>query len=173
MNAEVRIEIVREARKFLGVPFVHQGRSKSGLDCVGLVIVVARNLELCEYTEVAYNRRPDGRLISVLRENLKRVVKGELLPGQVVAMRLPKYPCHVGIVTESPGVECLDKSGRIVMGSQWRVIHALSGNGRVVEHTLDARWQGKIIESYEFPEGCPHPNPLQEGEEIAAIRGVE
>ena len=44
-------EVVREARTWVGVPFRHQGRSRSGVDCGGIIVVVLREL-----------RRATGRL---------------------------------------------------------------------------------------------------------------
>ncbi len=130
-----RNQIVEQARSYLGVPFVHQGRSRRGLDCVGLVIRVAKDFELSNYQEIAYDRRPDGRLISVLREHLVRKFPSDaFLPGDVVAFRLPKYPCHVAIYS-----------------GNGRIIHALAGNRKVVEHVIDQRWWDRVVEKYSIP----------------------
>jgi len=37
-----RADLVAAARKFRGVPFAHQGRSRGGLDCLGLLLTAGR-----------------------------------------------------------------------------------------------------------------------------------
>ena len=44
-----RTDIVAAARGWLGVPWRHQGRSRAGVDCVGLVVVVCRSLGLSDH----------------------------------------------------------------------------------------------------------------------------
>ena len=53
--------IVAEARTWLGVPWRHQGRSRAGVDCAGLVVLVARALELADHDSTAYGRRAQGQ----------------------------------------------------------------------------------------------------------------
>jgi cell wall-associated NlpC family hydrolase len=66
-----REQFVGAARKYIGVPFSHQGRDpfKTGLDCGGLILVVARELELTELEELGYAAFPtDGRFDQLLEE---------------------------------------------------------------------------------------------------------
>ena len=64
-------DIVDQARGYLGTPFLHQGRTRHGLDCVGLVIRVAHDLGLSDYDIDHYARAPSGRMMA-------RVLAGEL-----------------------------------------------------------------------------------------------
>ena len=41
ITPELRIEIVEYARTWLGTKWRHQGRSKQGIDCIGLIIRTA------------------------------------------------------------------------------------------------------------------------------------
>ena len=128
--------VVMTAREYLGTPFVHQGRSKSGVDCVGLLICTVRDLGLTTPAEIPYSRRPDGDLVKRLRQHLRRgdLCPYELTPGMVVSIRLPIYPCHVAVVTEPN-----------------RIIHALASTGRVIEQSLNDAWYDRIVESYFIP----------------------
>jgi len=49
------------ARAWLGIPWRHQGRSARGVDCAGLVVLVARELGLADYDKQTYGRRPEGQ----------------------------------------------------------------------------------------------------------------
>jgi cell wall-associated NlpC family hydrolase len=55
-----RTDIVAAARTYLGVPWRHQGRTRAGLDCAGLIVMVARDLALSDYDSTAYGRRAQG-----------------------------------------------------------------------------------------------------------------
>jgi cell wall-associated NlpC family hydrolase len=91
--------IVNEARKYLGVPFHHQARSrKSGMDCIGLLVVVAQDLDIPIKDIANYRRKPDGvSLIKHLDEQLDPV--DALDVGRIVVFWKvkPTYPQHVGI----------------------------------------------------------------------------
>lgn len=100
-----REDVVREARSWLGVRWRHQGRSRAGVDCGGLVVMVGRALGLLpvEADMKGYPVYPDGRTLDdVCRRYLVPKI-GEALPGDVPLMRpamsVP-WPCHLGIVTE-------------------------------------------------------------------------
>jgi cell wall-associated NlpC family hydrolase len=41
--------IIAAARSWLGVPWRHQGRTRQGVDCAGLVVLVGRGLGLDDY----------------------------------------------------------------------------------------------------------------------------
>ena len=65
------LNIVETARSFCGVKYAHQGRNrKVGLDCGGLILVVARELGLTELEELGYSSFPEnGRFEQLLNEN--------------------------------------------------------------------------------------------------------
>lgn len=135
-----RAEIIQTARTFLGTPFQHQGRLKGqGVDCVGLLICVARELGVLDsdldYT--GYRRQPDGVLMMELM-NTHLVPKPEnapIQPGDVLAIRY-RAPQHTAIVTR-------------VEGEHFWGIHAVERG--VVEHRFDARWKNRIVGVYEIP----------------------
>lgn len=95
--------IVDEARNWLGVPFLHQGRSKHGVDCVGLVICVREVVEPCGFVSDilrVYARRPkDGLLLAIANEKCKQIEAPEV--GAMLLVKWPKdaTPSHVAILT--------------------------------------------------------------------------
>lgn len=126
-----RQDIVDEARTYLGVRWHHQGRNRAGVDCLGLVILVAHQLGLSEFDSSDYGRIPDGqRLRAGLTEHMD--VTRAPQPGDVLLMRFEQHPQHVAIVTERG------------------IIHAYAQVRKVVEHRLDAVWQGRVVAAYSF-----------------------
>ena len=52
-----RSDVINEARSWLGIRWRHKGRSRSwGVDCVGLIYVVGKELGLTDYDNQGYNR---------------------------------------------------------------------------------------------------------------------
>lgn len=151
-------DIVTAARKYLGKPLRHQGRFKA-LDCVGLVLAIADDLRLVDIhgqpikraDYANYGPQPvDGAVQEEISQRLLEVPSPAasspaalnalsllLQPGDVVTLRVPLIPCHVGVVSTVAG-----KPG---------VIHAYSSSKKVVEHRFDANWLRRIAGVFRFP----------------------
>jgi cell wall-associated NlpC family hydrolase len=126
-----RQQIVDESRKWIGTRWIHQGRSRAGVDCVGLVIRVAHALNLSTFDTADYSRQPDPvRMRALLAEHMTPVIHPQL--GDVLLMRFEKEPQHVAIVTD--------------IG----IIHAYAQARRVCEHRLDSVWQSRVVGAYQF-----------------------
>lgn len=127
-----RNEIVAQARTWLGTPWHHQGRLKGvGVDCIGLVIEVLKELGIQTEDTTDYSRFPDGKS---LQEAMARhfVEADKPQPGDILLMRVTKMPQHVGFVT--------DKG----------VIHSYYGAG-VVETGLGKNWKERVVAAYSVP----------------------
>ena len=99
-----RADILRVARSWLGVPFAHQGRTRRGVDCVGLVVMVARELGISDYDFTRYERRPDGSFLTHFRANAtERARVADARPGDLMVLADSLYPCHVAIRAEQRG----------------------------------------------------------------------
>lgn len=132
--------IVQTARKYTGVSFQHLGRTTRGLDCVGLIVRVANDLDLSSYDYKAYTQEPNfNQFRKAFREcpDIERIAKKEMRAGDIVLIALPSFPCHAGILTERG------------------IIHALAARGRVCEHRLSVDWKRRIREVYRFVEKSP------------------
>lgn len=133
-------QLIEAARGYLGVRWHHQGRSRAGVDCVGLVICVARDLGLSDYDISGYGTAPDGRMSGILREQCIEQPRGtEPAPGMLAEIRFDREPQHVAIV--SP-----------YRGGGHALLHAMSRfPRRVTEHRLDAVWRRSIVGLYRLP----------------------
>lgn len=130
-----RADVVAAARSYKGVRWHHQGRNRAGLDCVGLVIVVAQDLGLSTYNPQDYGRIPDCvQMRAQLAQHLDPRATPE--PGDVILLRYERYPLHLGIASELDG--------------ELAIVHAFANLRRVVEHRLDAFWRARIVSAYAF-----------------------
>lgn len=128
-------DIVAEARKWLGTKWVHQGRSKAGIDCAGLLIRVGAALGLEARDKVGYKRTPDGHsFLNHIREQSD--LSTAEVPGCIAVFRERHLPCHVGILSEKHGVT--------------HVIHASMGIGSVVEEPLSHSLRENLTEVRRF-----------------------
>lgn len=98
------VDVVKEAWTWRDVPWRHQGRSRMGIDCIGLVIKVAHGLELSSFDTADYDRRPDGvNFLLGFQTHMDRVRPGTERGGDVVVMRDDRLPCHCGILVPFRG----------------------------------------------------------------------
>ena len=133
-----RSQIVETVRSYLGTPFQHQGRLKeSGVDCVGLLVCLGRDLGVELQDSTAYRRRPDGTLLQeMIDAQLERIPDDAALqPGDILLIRY-RAPQHAAIVTNT-------ENGVLTC------VHAIE-NG-VVEHRFDSRWTSRICGRYRIP----------------------
>jgi cell wall-associated NlpC family hydrolase len=129
--------IVAEARSWLGVPWRHQGRTRSGIDCVGLVVCVAHALDLSNYDSTGYSRRAQGqRFVEHFRSNMDGVAIPDAGPGDVLVFADQAYPCHCGFLTERLGHPHL--------------LHAHATRRQVIEEPYAGEWSAKIKFAFRF-----------------------
>ena len=78
-------KIIEAARGWVGTKWRHQGRSKRGIDCVGLVIKIAEELEYdTSFDRTDYIRRSTGiDFISYFRDHMSEKKVTEVGPGDV------------------------------------------------------------------------------------------
>ncbi len=131
-------DIVRTAREYLGTRWVHQGRVKGvGVDCIGLLVGVAKELGLTTFDNTNYTRMPDGDILrDNLNEHMVEMTSGRYRPGDVLMMKFVHQPQHIAIVTD--------------LGGRLGIIHAHMQSRKVVEHGLDALWISRIVAVYRF-----------------------
>jgi cell wall-associated NlpC family hydrolase len=140
--AEVsRAAIAQAARAWLGVRFAHQGRSREGVDCAGLVIVVARELGLvpAEFNVTGYSRRPDGRsLLAHCRAHLAEVSPAAIAAGDVLAFRTETDPQHLALAAD-------------YFAGGLALVHAYAPARKVTENRLDEGWRSLLVAAFRFP----------------------
>ena len=90
-------QYIAAARSYIGVPWQHQGRTRFGLDCVGLLICAAWDCGVEVLTPNTYGREPTtGELTSMVRAYCSMVSTQKF--GDIITMGL--RPTHVGILTD-------------------------------------------------------------------------
>lgn len=133
---------VAVARGYLGTPFHHQARVRGvGVDCVGLVICVARELGHLPpaWDVTGYARQPDGsQLMHHLADRLVPVPQADMRPGDVVCVAFARHPQHVGVV------------GDYVHGGL-SLIHADGQRGRVLETRLLFTEAMRFVQAFRWP----------------------
>jgi cell wall-associated NlpC family hydrolase len=140
----VRAALCAEALSWVGVPFLHQGRTRAGVDCIGFVAAVGIAVGLIAagvwslpgaLKYAGYGRNPDGRLRQGLDEHFPACAVPE--PGSIVLMEYrDAQPQHLGILVAHP------------MGGE-ALVHALRRGVRA--HRLDERWRSRIVAAYDYP----------------------
>lgn len=97
-EAETRARMVRAARAMIGRPWRHQGRSATGVDCVGLVILAAREAGFTVADVTGYDRRALGAgFLEHFRARMATRPVAEAEPGDVLVFTETLYPCHCGV----------------------------------------------------------------------------
>jgi len=101
----MRMDVVDAARSYLGVPWRHQGRARRvGLDCLGLLVVVAEDLGYYPQDYLCYTREPDPRLLHHMVNEQFNAVDRDPIAGDMVLVHFHsrrKSPYHFGIITEN------------------------------------------------------------------------
>lgn len=130
-------KVIKAARGWLGTKFHHQGRLKNiGVDCIGLIVGVGRELGYEVIDKTNYPRVPQNGELQ--KEVEKYLIKSTLVPGCIALFKLEDEPQHVGIIGE------YERGGL-------SLIHAYLQARKVVEHNLDDNWKNKIVATYSFP----------------------
>lgn len=130
-----RDKIVAAARGWLGTPFHHQGRLKGvGVDCAGVIVEVARELNIGDVDMQGYGHRPDSRELERLcHEHMTRVPVDQAKPGDVLLILIDKAPQHLAFRTD--------------VG----MLHSYAPARRVVEHRIDDGWASQIVAAFTMP----------------------
>lgn len=140
-----REDVVRVARSRLGTPFHHMGRLPGvGLDCAGLLISVARELELVAPTfdVPPYTMAPDGRMLEWCRKHMRETTRDSMQPGDVVLLITDREPQHLGIL------------GNYLYGNGFSIIHAaaIADPPRVIETRLMFSRVMRFVAAFVMPE---------------------
>lgn len=126
--------LIAAARAYLGTPFAHQGRSRHGLDCVGLLVLAARDAGARIEDRADYPADPGGLLPVELARQFDPVEARE--PGDILLMRFAGEPQHLALFTGGT------------------VLHCYTTVRRVVEHRLDTRWARRVVQAYRIREAA-------------------
>jgi len=128
-------DVVTAAREWLGVRFLHQGRTRNGVDCIGFVAALAAELAAPLFLKNLphnYARNPQA----LLEDGLRMLARpASLEAGALVLIKWPLSPhaSHVGIYTGTS------------------LIHCYEAVGRVVEHGYTTPWPERTVSLWRIP----------------------
>lgn len=127
-------QVIDAARTWVGVPFRHQGRARSGIDCLGLPIVVLQQLGVLppRFEITNYGRLPSEALAAGITRYCTPAPKAAI-PGTLIAIAWAKLASHVAICTGPT------------------LIHAYERIGGVVEHGYRSRWLTMTHSAWRLP----------------------
>lgn len=111
-----RQQIYDAAMSMIGVRFLHQGRDRNGVDCVGLLVVLGQEINYPEIFDVeAYRRIPISSVIrDTLAKNCDEIPLEDVGIGDIYFMR------HHSLKPRHAAIKISDK----------KILHA---NGKVVQ----------------------------------------
>lgn len=140
-----RKEIVDAAMSLLGVPFRHQGRDpETGIDCVGLLVVIGRMINFPKVWDVeAYRRVPSADTIrQTLLLNCDEIPVAEVQAGDIYLMRIG------GIKPRHTAVKINDDFD-LAKGIEPKLIHA-AGLGVTGQVTIEpvAQWIQNCVSGF-------------------------
>jgi cell wall-associated NlpC family hydrolase len=136
-DIKTRQAIIEAARSYVGVRFMHSGRNRAGLDCVGLLIASYADVTGISVTIDGYS---DWPCTMIMRKFLNQVMmpirRHELGPGDAVFLRSGSRVHHLGIFTGNT------------------LIHASNEIGlkRVVEVGVGPDDMAHVMGCYRFPQ---------------------
>lgn len=143
-----RLEVITEARTWVGTPFHHQGYTKAlsnvkgGADCIGMIRGIAHNLDLCEVdvfsrraeTYMGYGKIPHPlKFLGALHEYMREIPVMELLWADVLVFRGKRYPQHIALITDRG------------------IVHSYEPNKKIVEHDINDKWWARRMFAFRFP----------------------
>ena len=127
--------VIDQARQWLGVRYLHQGRNRFGCDCLGFIAGMLHELGsdvFLNYLPRAYGRNPQALLMQGLQA-LTREIPLEL--GALVVIQFPfsPHPAHAAIYTGET------------------IIHSYASVGKVVEHGYRGQWIDRTKSTWALP----------------------
>lgn len=139
-----RVDIIREARAWIGTRWQHQQFTKGvACDCIGLIGGVALAVgipgseawrDTPEYHN--YGRQPDPALLLRGCDLLMaRIEVADAIIADVLVFRFRQEPQHFGLISQQDPPY---------------IIHAYAQARRVTEHRMDDVWRRRIVAAYRF-----------------------
>lgn len=127
--------LIEQARLWIGVRYLHQGRSRIGCDCLGFVGALLAELGSplgLSVLPLNYSRAPKARMMQTLDANCRQI---PLQAGALLAIQFPfsQWPSHAAIYTGAT------------------LIHAYASVGRVVETNYQAPWVARTRSVWALP----------------------
>lgn len=133
-------DIVRAARAWIGVRYAHQGRSREGVDCIGLPVCVRADLGLPALDAAPGYARTSAafEMLDFCKANMREISADQLQPGDIL-VQVSGNVRHMAIVGDYPG-------------GGLSIIHAYLPNRRVLECRIGDEFLRSVRGCFRFLE---------------------
>jgi len=133
--------IVEVAKDLVGIRYRHQGRTRLGLDCAGLIICVAHLCMISSFDTTAYAARPNANEFTreMIMAGCKQLPMTELAHGDILRINSHGWPVHIGIYE-------VDQQGQ-----EW-YIHAFLPHKMVSRDPVSPEVRVRISSVWRYPE---------------------
>jgi len=134
-------DIIEVAKGLVGVRYRKQGRNSVGLDCLGLVIVVAHLNEISDFDTTAYSSRPNVKEFTegLLKTGCIQIPYSEIAHGDMFRISMGGWPVHIALYE-------VDEQQQ-----EW-YIHASLDLKQVVRTPLTKEVKASISSVWRYPE---------------------
>ena len=137
MCSSIRQQIVAAANRYVGTPWRRYGRSEFGVDCVGLLICVAKDLNLCSYDNQSYSKeyKYEDLISNLVKAGCNFIPRYKIDIGDILVMAHNSVGVHAAIYC---GME------------DNRVIHAHIRDKQVMISSF-TKYEKIVTSQYTFP----------------------
>ena len=101
-------DIVEYSRSWIGTRWLHQGRTRTGIDCAGLLVETAKHFDLPYEDLQGYGRSPDKAFYRQIKKYTEPVRPRVPIHGAIGIFNDTIMPCHTGIFA-------VDSDGRVTV----------------------------------------------------------
>lgn len=141
LNRDEIATFILKCREWDNIPWRHQGRSRLGVDCVGLFAAVAGEMGKPQVIPNNYHRDPDGKLLlAELRRRFQEIKVKDVQVGDLVVMRFENLQ---GVPTNR----------HIALRTDRGIIHSAAMYRKVCEHTFDDEWERRTEHAFRMWKG--------------------
>lgn len=138
-----REQVRRAALACVGIPWRHQGRTRRGVDCVGLIYLMADEMGVMPegVTVPAYRRDPNGEVRGYFDKYLTPLSLTQVNVGSILLHSFRGTPFHASVMLDP---------------ATGTIVHGYARHRRVVVDTFKGTKDGMRLHAvYDFP-GIPH-----------------
>jgi cell wall-associated NlpC family hydrolase len=135
---EARQQVVAAARRYIGVRWHHLGRTRHGVDCVGLILLAFRDagFPLADVDPYARGHRGD-ELLDRVAQHGRRIGIDQIADGDLLVFSDEIYVAHIGIASTWQG--------------QPAVVHAKAAHRKVHEEPLTFHMGATLRGAFRHP----------------------
>lgn len=131
-------KVIEFAKSKLDMPYLHQGRTDAGYDCVGLLVAALADQGAIDNVPPDYGRLPEGESLIKAIDESNTADKfdpetTELEDGDILIFRILKDPQHVGLY----------------IGNN-RFIHACYAGQCIRQGRLGVYWRDRLTHIYRW-----------------------